>query len=576
MLAFHTAAQPADSSEALKNEIGILFQKGDLMQANRIINQQNTLDPSYSLEMLNSILEIAKRRFDNELLAYTYLSLGNFWWFRSNQVKAYENFYAAERISKQHGYPQTGALAMMNRSHIEADAAIRMEILREAIQLFGQLGDSLNLAKAHLNLGQAFSLHVFDDGLSTSDPSEITQPDIPVSAYRDSAFFHYAAAEEINAHLNHPEISASVHLHMAGWNKFENNLDEAASNYQRAIDHFLNAGQQKGNIYCRLQLASIYRQKEEFDDALVLLKENIALSNHYHFQDYLVESYYEMVRLYDLLKMPDSALAYHKKYAASLSELNEAVSRDKIHALSLEYTMLEHESEIALLNNKRQRDNLIIALLVIATLLAIITAYTISERKRRKVELLEMQHEETKRLNKLQASLAEADKAKQLLLNDLLEEKVKLRSERIVMIANQMNKLDGLLKSLDDDVKSVLKNPDSKTLVDKINAIKLSLSQSMHEQTTLKELSILANEGNQDFIFHVEQSYRGVTKDDTKLLSFLIMNMDSKEIAGHFNISVESVHKKRYRLRQKLALPSGTTFAEFYRNTLADIGYSHG
>ena len=93
----------------------------------------------------------------------------------------------------------------------------------------------------------------------------------------------------------------------------------------------------------------------------------------------------------------------------------------------------------------------------------------------------------------------------------------------------------------------------------------------MHEQSTLRELSALSDEVNQNFLFHIEQHYKSITKEDLKLLSYLIMNMGSKEIAEISNITLDSVHKKRYRLRQKLNIGSGKSFADFYRETLASM-----
>ena len=206
-----------------------------------------------------------------------------------------------------------------------------------------------------------------------------------------------------------------------------------------------------------------------------------------------------------------------------------------------------------------------------AALLAIITSYLLVQNKRRKLQLIALQVEETRRLNEMKQNLMEADLARQQLEKDLLEEKVKVRTERIIMIANQINKLDTFLQSMSHDVKSLVNNPESNELAKKINDLKLSLSQSMYEQTNLRELQALSTETNQDFFFHIGQKYEGITRDDIKLLSFLVMNMASKEISGHFNISQESVNKKRYRLRQKLGIHQGKSFAEFYRETLEKL-----
>lgn len=562
-----------DSGVNLKNKVETLLNDNDIISANRLLNRNTSLDPEYVIEVLNLNLAKAKSEGDSEALAYTYLSIGNFWLMRTNNIKAYENFYQAEKLSRQNHFDWILALAMMNRSHLEPDIESRINLLREAIEMFGKLNDPVNLAKAHLNLGQVFSNYLRTDSLKNSNRGNDVSGNPPVfnPSYRDSAFSHYHIAGRLNDSISHPEIEASVNVHFAEWYKFEGDFIKAQEFFETASHFFGLANQAKGQIYCLIELADINVIKGEYPEAALKLEKCMEWAGRMGFNDYLSTVYNKFTILYEKTGQLEKALNYQRLYTQSLTQINEVISQDRIHSLNLEYALSEQNNLISSLNHKKQTNRLLMILISSAALLAIITSYLLVQNKRRKLQLIALQVEETRRLNEMKQNLMEADLARQQLEKDLLEEKVKVRTERIIMIANQINKLDTFLQSMSHDVKSLVNNPESNELAKKINDLKLSLSQSMYEQTNLRELQALSTETNQDFFFHIGQKYEGITRDDIKLLSFLVMNMASKEISGHFNISQESVNKKRYRLRQKLGIHQGKSFAEFYRETLEKL-----
>lgn len=565
-------AHQGEASEALKTQVEVLVASNNLMEANKLINRNSSLDPAFSLGILTQNLTAAANSSNPELLAYTQLSLGNFWWFRSNRVKAYEHFYQSEKISREHGINWIAGLSIMNRSHLETVPEVKIDMLRESIRLFELVNDTVNLAKAHLNLGQVYSDFVLkqqnDSTYGYHDKSMLLNK---LGYYRDSAFFHYERAEELNDSLSHPEIIASVHVHYAEWYHFENDLTKSEKYYSNAADFFMRAGQLKGYIFCKTKLVDLNLRNGNFNQAANMLPECVALSEQYQYQDYLATTYALYVTLYDSLKDPSKALHYQKLYTNSLNQLNQSISMDKIHALNLEYALNDQENEIAFLNEKKSQQQLLMILLAVLTILTGMVAYLMFQNKRRKFELARKSLEESKKVSELKVHLLEADKAKIQLQQELLEVKVRLKSEHIILIANQMNKLDAFLQSLNEDIKSAMKGLNDGFLKEKINALKLSLAQSLMEQSNLKEITALSSEVNQEFFLHIQHKFPQLTKDDVKLLSFLIMEMGSKEIAHYFSISVESVNKKRYRLRQKLKLDYGISFVEFYRQTLQEL-----
>lgn len=75
-------------------------------------------------------------------------------------------------------------------------------------------------------------------------------------------------------------------------------------------------------------------------------------------------------------------------------------------------------------------------------------------------------------------------------------------------------------------------------------------------ERTLKDI-------DNDFIHRVEHMFPALSRNDMRLMSLIKSGMASNEIAALLNITVESLHKSRYRLRKKLGLRNGQDLETF-------------
>ncbi|MFZ5940619.1 MAG: triple tyrosine motif-containing protein [Bacteroidota bacterium] len=76
----------------------------------------------------------------------------------------------------------------------------------------------------------------------------------------------------------------------------------------------------------------------------------------------------------------------------------------------------------------------------------------------------------------------------------------------------------------------------------------------------------LFSEIHQDFISRLTNQYPDLTSNDIRILSFIRINLDNKEISNLMNISQRSLDTNRYRLRKKLALDHSTDLNQFIRD----------
>lgn len=76
----------------------------------------------------------------------------------------------------------------------------------------------------------------------------------------------------------------------------------------------------------------------------------------------------------------------------------------------------------------------------------------------------------------------------------------------------------------------------------------------------------LFSEVHQDFIARITHEYPALTSNDIRILTFIRVNLENKEISSLMNISPRSLDTTRYRLRKKLNLDHEVDLNQFVRD----------
>jgi DNA-binding CsgD family transcriptional regulator len=228
------------------------------------------------------------------------------------------------------------------------------------------------------------------------------------------------------------------------------------------------------------------------------------------------------------------------------------------------------EQEVSLLKRDSQISALWRNLLIVGILAVIIISYFIYSRQRinikRKKELFE-KNEEIYRANEAlsQAELENA-RLKEIELNQKIEFKNKeLTSYTLNFI--QKNELMEEVKSSIDELK---KTQDQET-IRKLNALKKTVSSSVHIDKDWQDFKRQFEEVHSNFFSVLKGKYPDLTNNELKLCALLKLNMNLKEAATVMGISPESVKTARYRLRKKLGLGREDNLVEYVISLEDDI-----
>lgn len=82
----------------------------------------------------------------------------------------------------------------------------------------------------------------------------------------------------------------------------------------------------------------------------------------------------------------------------------------------------------------------------------------------------------------------------------------------------------------------------------------MRLVENGQEADKIKPLERVLKEMDRNFIKKVEQLFPNLSKNDIRLMSLIKIGLSSSEISKMLNITIDSLHKSRYRLRKNLGL----------------------
>lgn len=534
-------------NDQLKSKIEILFKNNEIDSINDILNKDNSLEPEFVFEKLNRNIEKSKSDKNIATEAKTYLILGNFWHKQANKLKAFENYLQAETIARNINDKKLLATCLMNKSTLLEDKQERIKTLSEASEIFSKEKDTLNLMKSFLNTGIAYSQLYEESNDSIYSQQEILE-------FKRLGYQHYAKAEILNKSYQNDELAGVLNIYYGEWYKHEKQFDKAIESFNKASEILATSKNIKAQTYCVFMLARIAVERNNYKQAIKLLKESEEQSKQYKFNDYLARIYEEYVKIYTQMGDYKKALEYSELFTKKSIELTEQSNNDKMQILSLEKNIAENKLQI----NKYEFNSKINRILIFSSLIIALfiggISYLIIKNNRRKIDSIEKNN-----------IITEVKLKNQQLEDELLKEKVKFNQEHLISFANQVSKIEFFLDEMKTKFKKI---PGSQ---EEINQLKLSFSELLNGQSQLKQINSLSSELNHDFFFHIKQNFPNISKGEEKLLAYIILNIGSKEISRILNISEKSIYIKRYRLRKKLNLGSEETFEDFYIKVISSL-----
>ncbi|HIP47434.1 MAG TPA: hypothetical protein EYG92_00495 [Lutibacter sp.] len=486
-------------------------------------------------------LKLSKNNKYKLLEGVLYHDLGFYHYnYFNNNALAYKNFLLAKELYEEINNQKQLNIINTNIATFLADAGKYEEantIFKETLAYYEKKKDTSNIVFVKINMGglqrevknYAKSKEIFNKLLQSN---YLNQSDISLVYYNLAInSIKQKKYEEANAFINQ-SISISKDLQ---------------EDIQLIDLYFLKADVAK-------QTKKYKKAINYFTKSLVLAKE---------IEDYPFQK--------ELLKNIISVSIKNKNFTGidslnnEINSINDSIKnrekRNTLNEIYLENALSKKEKEIRIhqssIKKEKELTRLYVTIIILSSLfLLALVAYIISYKKNNHKRLQLLQNSikikeienKTKRKFELQETKRIQEdlkaKKKELLLDLSLGAK---RVEKVELVLRKMNELS------------------KKSIIAQKDIVELKqFTQAKYEQLLISEkLRKDMMHVNKDFYNSLLVDFPSLSNTELKVISFLGVGLETKEIAIIQNVSVDAIRKTRYRIRKKIGLKPEESLEKF-------------
>lgn len=352
----------------------------------------------------------------------------------------------------------------------------------------------------------------------------------------DSAFFWYQTSLKIATALKLDVWNGIIGGNMGQIYYEQKQYDTALALF--LADHkFSSEGKLYDNAANSLQWAARTQLRlGNSASALQFVREALSLLERTPEMFYLRNTYYAATDVFKTMGNYDSAFYYNTKYSALNDSLERVIALSGIAVSKARANDEKSRYRIQSLQKEKEKQVFQRNILIAAIILLGIVGFLVITRQRLKAKLQVERMEQEQR--RMQQEIASA------------REQLNMFTENIVEKTN-------LIEKLEEQVKSNSISAEQQLLI-----TELSRQTILTEDDWIKFKSLF-EKIYPSFFQKLKENSADITVAEQRMAALTRLQLTSKQMAAMLGISVDSVHKTRQRLRQRLQLDANVNLDEY-------------
>jgi tetratricopeptide (TPR) repeat protein len=270
--------------------------------------------------------------------------------------------------------------------------------------------------------------------------------------------------------------------------------------------------------------------------ALQYVRDAMSLLEHTPEVFYLRNTYYAATDVFKALGMYDSAFYYNTKYGVLNDSLERVIALSGIAVSKARANDEKSRYSIRSLQKEKEKQLFQRNILIAAIILLGIVAFLVVTRQRLKA--------------KLQLERMEQDKQR-------MQQEIASAREQLNMFTENIVEKTSLIEKLEEQIKGNSISNEQQLLI-----AELSQQTILTEEDWLKFKSLF-EKIYPSFFQKLKESAADITVAEQRMGALTRLQLTSKQMAAMLGISVDSVHKTRQRLRQRLQLSADTNLDDY-------------
>ena len=500
--------------------------KASLINEESIQQQQNKLEPNIKPEMKPLVMEFLAKSMeeaylsgDNWLIAQTSITYGHF----CSAIKELE--YAVT-------YTMNGL--EINEKNSFENSPIDYQVVGELLYKIREYEESVQFSLK--------ALKIWEFGQVQKDIQRMMWAcnTIALGFHRlqnyDSAFFYYNKAmlyaDELKLDIWKGIISGNMGQIYFAQKKYDTALTLLQTDYNiskkdKLYDNAANSLQWAART--QLQLGNNEVALQYVREAFYLL-EKIPNMN------YLRNTYQAATEVFKSLENYDSAFYYNTKYGALNDSLERVVALSGIAVSKARANDEKSRYRIQSLQKEKEKQVFQRNILIAAIILFGVVGFLVITKQRLKAKL----------------EVARAEQEKQRMQQEMVfaREQLNMFTENIVEKTNMIEKLE-------EQVRDKTVSTEQQMLITELG------QQTILTEDDWIKFKILFEKIYPTFFKQIKKTAPDITLAEMRMAALVLLQLTSKQTAAILGISVDSVHKTRQRLRQRLQLNSDVNLDDY-------------
>ncbi len=270
--------------------------------------------------------------------------------------------------------------------------------------------------------------------------------------------------------------------------------------------------------------------------ALAEVKEALRLLSLWPSGQYRRDAYNTLSQIYRAMGNYDSAFYFNDRYISLNDTLEKEVATSSLEISNARLNSEESRYRIQKINKEKQKELFIRNGLIVAIIAFSLIIYLVENRRGLK--------------NKLALEKVESEKV-------LLEQEIQSAKEQINSFTAHVIEKTSLIEKLEEQLNGNVLSSEQQLLISE-----LSQQTILTEDDWLKFKSLF-DKIYPAFFQKLKKNTADITVAEQRMAALTRLELTSKQMAAMLGISVDSVHKTRQRLRQRLQLDSDTNLDEY-------------
>lgn len=502
------------------------------------IDEMNNKNHARSLEILTKAKSLSE---ENNWPQQRFLAINNIganYYLMLDYGEALDNYLEAYKIALKELEPNYEMIVLNNIAILyskEKRFDKAEEYFQKAFKIAEENGDSLKIGLYSVNLATV-----------ANEKNEIQKAE----DYLDISFKYLKNAPEV-----HYQASITKAHNLILKKKYN-----AAKNIADSLLPQLNTPElSEQRISTYMLLANVYEYLNEPRKAIAYV--NSALSDPQSSIETKIDAFQKLTALYRDSGQTNIAFSYKDSVILAKDSLNQIKNGKLFENSRIKFELQNYQNELSQSQNRLKSERKMfymiiggIILLIIITLWAVRNYYVkLKQRKiiaenNQKIAELELEKEKSDKLI-LEQELKEKN-ATALLENERFKNEIESKNRQLASKALSISTRNELIEDIIESLSREAEVKRNENLKKRI----LDLKKHLKKDAEWDDFFTHFEEVNHGFLKSVKEKHPDLNANDIRYISYVYMNLTTKEISSLLNITVEASRKRKERIIKKMSL----------------------